>query len=90
MNAKIQKAIFDIDKVDALMFAIEGSCLSLEVSPESMRQYDRGTGAFYALWDAIRKVADDLDELAADETVIDVVYAVNDVKRRASSLKTEE
>lgn len=90
MNANIEKAIFDLDKVDALMYAIENSCLDLEVMPGSMEKFNRGTGAFYALWDAIHKVAEDLDRLAGDETVIDAVYAVNDVKRRKCSLTTED
>lgn len=81
MNANIERAIADIDKVDALMYAIENACLDLEVMPESKKRYDRGVGAFYALWDAVHKVADDLDKLSQDELVVDAIYAVNDVKR---------
>ncbi len=90
MNANLNKAISDLDKVDALMYAIENAFLDIEVVPEDRKKYDRGTGAFYALWDAIKKVSDDLDRLADDETIIDAVYAVNDVKRQVRSLTTED
>lgn len=89
MNVNLEKAILDLDKVDALMYAIENSFLDLEVLPESKVKFDRGTSAFYALWDAIHKVSDDLDKLAGDETVIDAVYAVNDVRRKKCSLTSE-
>ena len=90
MNSNLRRAIEDLDKVDALMYVIEKSCLNLEVYEESQRDYDRGTGAFYALWDAINKVAEDLDRLTSDEMVIDAIYAVNDVKRQKGSLITEQ
>lgn len=48
------------------------------------------TDAFYAIWDAIRKVSDDLDRLAGDCRVVDAIYAVNDVRRRVGTLKTED
>ena len=63
MNEKIEKAIFDLEKVDALMYAIENSCLDLDVFPGSKKAYDKGVVAFYALWDAIDRVADDLETL---------------------------
>lgn len=40
------------------------------------------TSAFYALWDAVRKVVDDLEKLDGDESVVDAIYAVNDVRIR--------
>lgn len=88
MNSNIEKAIFDIEKVDAIMYAIENSCLDLEVMPDSKEKFNRGVGAFYALWDAIRAVAKDIDKLAEDEKVVDVIYAVNDVRKKRT-LTTE-
>ena len=82
MNKNIERAVSDINKVEALMFAIENSCLDLEVIPQSKTKYEQGVGVFYALWDAIRKVETDLERLSGDEMVVDAIYAVNDVKRR--------
>jgi len=82
MNANLIKAIDDLNKVDALMYAIENAFLDIEVVPEDVRKYDKGTSAFYALWDAIKKVSDDLDTLAADKTVIDAIIAVNQSSKK--------
>lgn len=90
MNKHLNEAIFDIAKVDALMYSIEKAYLDLEVMPQERERMDRGAYAFYALWDAIRKVADDLEMLSGDCRVVDAIYAVNDVRRRESTLKTEK
>ena len=76
MNRNLNEAIFDIAKVD--------------VAPADRARADMATDAFYALWDAIRKVSDDLDRLAGDCRVVDAIYAVNDVRRRIGTLKTED
>lgn len=81
MNKNLTNALFDIEKVEAIMYAIESTYLNIETIPEEYEKAERGVNAFYALWDAIHKVADDLDRLAGDETVVDAIYAVNDVKR---------
>lgn len=86
MNANIEKAIFDIEKVNGLMYAIENSCLDLQVEPESQKQFNHGVGAFYALWDAINKVSEDIEKLSGDEMVVDAIYAVNDVNRQKQLL----
>lgn len=64
--------------------------LELDVAPADRARADMATDAFYALWDAIRKVSDDLDRLAGDCRVVDAIYAVNDVRRRVGTLKTED
>lgn len=80
MISKVENAIFDLDKVDALMYVIEHSCLSIEVMPGYQKQYDRGTCAFYALWDAIHKVAVDLSDIANEQCVIDVMSGIDHSK----------
>lgn len=90
MNKNLNDAIFDIAKVDALMYAIEKAYLDFEAVPEERERMDRGANMFYALWDAIQKVADDLDRLSGDARVVDAIYAVNDVRRRTSTLKTKD
>ena len=88
MNRNLNEAIFDIAKVEAIMFAFENTYL--DVAPADRARADMATDAFYALWDAIRKVSDDLDRLAGDCRVVDAIYAVNDVRRRVGTLKTED
>ena len=66
------------------------SYLELDVAPADRARADMATDAFYAIWDAIRKVSDDLDRLAGDCRVVDAIYAVNDVRRRVGTLKTED
>lgn len=82
MNRNLEKAVFDIEKVDALMYAIESSFLDIEVMPEEREKADKAAFAFYTLWDSIRTVAGDIDRLAGDESVVDAIYAVNDVSRK--------
>lgn len=81
MNKNLEKAIYDIQKADALMFAIETAYLNIDVAPGELEKANRAANAFYALWDVIKTAADDLDRLADDQTVVDAIYAVNDVKR---------
>ena len=38
----------------------------------------------------LRPVTDALDRLAGDCRVVDAIYAVNDVRRRVGTLKTED
>lgn len=90
MNRNLNEAIFDIAKVEAIMFAFENTYLELDVAPAGRARADMATNAFYALWDAIRKVSDDIDRLAGDCRVVDAIYAVNDVRRRVGTLKTED
>lgn len=66
MNKHLDKAIFGIGKVDALMHSIEQLYLDFEVMPEEQERLNRGTYAFYVLWDEIREVADELDLLSGD------------------------
>lgn len=71
------------------MYAIEMSYLDIDVAPEEFERMDRLTHAFYALWDIIKEVADDLNKLQGDSLVVDAIYAVNEV-RRCRTLKKED
>ena len=66
MNRNLDKAIFDIGKVDALMRSMERLCLDFEVPPEEQERLDTAAYTFYAIWDEIRMVSDDLERLAGD------------------------
>ena len=72
------------------VFILSDLYLELDVAPADRARADMATDAFYAIWDAIRKVSDDLDRLAGDCRVVDAIYAVNDVRRRVGTLKTED
>ncbi len=45
---------------------------------------------FYQIWDILREVSGELELLDGDRRVVDAIYAVNDVRRRESTLKTED
>lgn len=76
MNNNLNDAIVDIAKADALMYAIENTYLgAIDVEPEDKELYNRGVSAFYAVWDVIHKVSDDLERLSGDYTVVDVIRA---------------
>lgn len=89
MNVNLNKAIFGICEADALMYAIERSFLDLDVMPDEAERMGRGTHAFYALWNIIKGVADDLNKLQGDELVVDAIYAAGEVRRRCT-LKKED
>lgn len=80
MNSNLDAAIFDMEKVDALMYAIDQTFIE--------DAGDRHQYLHYALWDAVKQVKDDLARLAEDARVVDAIYAVNDVRR--STLTTEQ
>ena len=54
------------------------------------RKRRRQRQIFYALCDAVEKVSSDLGRLAGDCRVVDAIYAARDVRRRASTLKSED
>ena len=45
MNRNLDKAIFDIGKVDALMRSMERLCLDFEVPPEEQEHLDTAASA---------------------------------------------
>ena len=76
MNRNLEKAIDKMEKADAILFAIEKAYLDFEFMPEELERANRGVNAFCALWDIIKGAATDLEELAGDEEVVDVLRAV--------------
>lgn len=90
MNKYLDEAIFDIAKVDAIMYSIEKAYLDFGVLPNERERMDRGVYTFYALWDAIHKVADDLERLSGDCRVVDAIYAARDIRENDSTLKIKK
>lgn len=75
MNRNVERAQLDIEKVDAIMKAIENTYLDLEVVPDEAEKYDSAVTAFYALWDLVGQVREDINRLTKDLRIIDVVEA---------------
>jgi HJR/Mrr/RecB family endonuclease len=90
MNQNLDKAIQGVARVGALMYAYEKAFLDLEVEPEERERADMAISTFYAIWDTVREVAEDLERLDGDCLVVDAIYAVNNVRHKRSSLKTGE
>lgn len=65
----------EFEKVESLMRAIENTYLDLPVEPDGEELLNDGVFAFYALWDAIRKVGEDLSRMSGDARIVDVIEA---------------
>ena len=72
MNKHLELAIMETAKVEALMTAIDD--LYMEDAPDQL-QYLHMTAM-----DVLRRVAEELEKLSEDKRVVDVIYAVNDVR----------
>lgn len=62
MNKYLIKAFQDIEKADAIMYAIESAYLTAEGGKNDIQKANRAANAFYALWDIIKHVQNDLEE----------------------------
>ena len=62
----------------------------MDVEPECRERADMAVSTFYAIWEAVDRAADYLDLLDGDCRVVDAIYAVNDVRRQASTLTSED
>lgn len=90
MNQNLIEAMTSIERARALLFAYEKVFLDLNVEPECQELAGMAISTFYAIWEAVEQAADYLELLDGDCRVVDAIYAVNDVRRRASTLTTEE
>lgn len=73
MNMHVEKALDDLGKVDAMMYAIENSYLSIEVIPTERERAERAESAFYVLWDLIRAVKEDVTNVQGDQFVVEAI-----------------
>ena len=80
MNKNLNEAIFDIEKADAIMYAIEATYLDLDVVKEELELKNRSDAAFYALWDYIRKARADLDKLYNDYETLEAIKVVSEIQ----------
>lgn len=88
MNQNLIEAMASLDRARALLFAYEKVFLDLDVEPESRAQADMAISTFYAIQETVDQAAVSLNLLDGDCRVVDAIYAVNDVRRRASTLTT--
>ena len=70
MNQNLNEVLFDVAKLDALMFAIECSYIGV---PRDAETANRAAGAFYAVWDIIKKLDSDLTRMELDSAIVEVV-----------------
>ena len=72
MNIHLEAAIEEAAKIDALMNAIYE--IYMEDAPDRL-QY-----LHLAACDAVSRLSEELRKLSEDKRVVDVIYAVNDVR----------
>lgn len=82
MNRHLNEAIFDTEKVKAIMLSVENSYLDIEVEPHERKRADMAVAMFYVLQDAVDRLSADLEKLEGDCRVVDAIYAANDVRHR--------
>lgn len=71
----------DVAKLDALMEAFETKYLYfLDVGKDEFDERDRGALAFYAIWDLLKKMEADAEELCGHMEVCDAVVAASKAK----------
>ena len=63
----LDNAIFDCDKVEALMKSFEKTYICGEYLCADIEKANYIESAFYALWDAFNKVRSDLDQMADEK-----------------------
>jgi hypothetical protein len=90
MNQNLIEAMTSIERARALLFAYEKVFLDLDVEPEDQERADMAISIFYAIRESVDQTADLLDLVDGDCRVVDAIYAVNDVRRRASTLTSED
>lgn len=76
MNRNVERTANDLRKVEALMFAFENTYLDVVPEDETFELNDNRQYAFLAIQDAIATVADDVERLAADVRIVEVIQAI--------------
>lgn len=75
MNANLKNAINDIAKVNGILYSMESAFGGIHFAAESLEEASHCINTFYALIDAAHKVEEDLERLAEDSEVVDVILA---------------
>lgn len=68
-------AAFEINKAESLLYAFEHTYLNLEVDPGCRELADKGAYTFYAIWDAIHRAQELLQQMEQEGLVIDAIEA---------------
>lgn len=72
----------DVAKIDALMEAFEAKYLHfLDIGKDDFDERDRGTLAFYAIRDLLKKMEADAEELCGHMEVCDAIMAAEKVRK---------
>jgi len=67
MSDKINKALFDIGKINGLMYAFENTYLDIRTIPEDNEKGANMEYAFYAITDAMKTLNEDLEDLEREK-----------------------
>lgn len=72
----------DVAKIDALMEAFEAKYLHfLDIGKDDFEERDRGTLAFYAIRELLKKMEADAEELCGHMEVCDAIMAAGKVRK---------
>lgn len=87
MKTIYSEAVFEINKVDSLLYAFERTYLGLEVEPDCRELADKGAYTFYAIWDAIHHAQELLQKMEEEGQVIDAIDAASSSRCENCTLK---
>lgn len=80
-------AAFEINKAESLLYAFEHTYLNLEVDPGCRELADKGAYTFYAIWDAIHRAQELLQQMEQEGLVIDAIEAARASRCENCTLK---
>lgn len=81
MNIHFDNAVDAICRASAILYAIDETFME-----EADSRLQR---LIYTVWDAVKTADAELELLAGDKMVVDAIYAVNDVRRKAAQSVAE-
>jgi len=87
MRSMLDEIIFEVGKVDALLYAFEQCYLDIEPGPDDFEKMEKGSYAFYAIWDAIQETKTLLNKLYGECMVVDAIEAASKTKCENCTLK---
>lgn len=82
MNNNLNNAMFQLGTADALLHSIENLYMDVDFLPEEKEKAERGAHVFYALWDAVKKAADSIEEYCGECRVVNALETVQKMRNQ--------
>ena len=82
MNRHLNNAGIEVEKIKAILHAIEECYLDLNVEPDDHERADMAVAMFYVLKDSTDRLFEELELLEGDSRVVDAIYAANEVRHQ--------